>query len=191
MLKMTYQILYLGSPLLLVALASGFCVKFDWLRCLKRPLDLGRCFRGRRIFGDHKSWRGFILNVFFCVLGTIIQTWLTHRGFIPAWFPLLDYGKFGYLAGVLLGTGMTFGEMPNSFLKRQLAIPPGNKKKGPLGIIFFLFDQVDLTIGIWVFLFLLVRPSLTLVLWSFLLTFVLHIMISVVGYSLGMRETIL
>ena len=191
MLEMTYQILYLGSPLLLVAVGSGLCVKFDWLRFLKRPLDFGRSFRGRRILGDHKSWRGFVLNVVFCVFGTVIQKWLSHQGFIPAWLPLLDYGKFGYLAGTLLGIGMTFGELPNSFLKRQLEISPGNKKKGPTGIIFILLDQVDLTIGIWIFLSLLVRPGLTLVLWSFLLTFVLHMMISVVGYSLGMRKTIL
>ena len=54
---------------------------------------------------------------------------------------------------ILLGIGMTFGELPNSFLKRQLEIPPGRKKKGPLGILFFVFDQVDLIIGIWIFLF--------------------------------------
>ena len=191
MLKMTYQILYLGSPLFLVAVASGIFVKYDWLHRLNRPLDLGCYFKGRRIFGDHKSWRGFVLNVFFSVLGTGIQTWLSGRGFIPEWLPILDYGKSGYLAGVLLGLGMTFGELPNSFLKRQLTIPPGNRKKGLLGIVFILFDQVDLTVGIWIFLFPLIRPGLTLLLWSFLLTIVLHILISVVGYSLGMRKTIL
>lgn len=191
MLEMTCQILYLGSPLLLVAIASGLCVKYDCLSRLKSPLDFGRSLRGRRIFGDHKTWRGLVLNLFFCVLGTLIQTWLMHQGYIPAWLPLLDYRRFGYLAGILLGIGMTMGELPNSFLKRQVEIPPGGKKEGPLGIFFFLFDQVDLIIGIWICLFLLVRPDLTLVLWSFLLTIVLHMMISVIGYSLGMRETIL
>jgi hypothetical protein len=104
---------------------------------------------------------------------------------------LLDYRNYGYVIGILLGLGMTLGELPNSFVKRQLEIPPGKRKKGLLGVAFFLFDQVDLTIGIWVFLYLLIRPSLLLVLWSFLLTIVLHVTISSVGYLLGMRKTII
>jgi hypothetical protein len=55
---------------------------------------------------------------------------------------------------------------------------------------FFLFDQVNLTIGIWIFLFFLVRPSLLLVSWSLLLTLVLHMAISSVGHLAGMRKTI-
>ena len=73
---------------------------------------------------------------------------------------------------------------------RQMEIAPGRKKKGAWGIFFFLMDQVDLTIGIWVCLFLLIRPSLFLVLWSLLITLVLHILISTFGYILGMRKTI-
>ena len=64
------------------------------------------------------------------------------------------------------------------------------EKKGLLEVAFFLFDQMDLTMGIWVFIYLLIRPSLLLVLWSFLLTVVLHVTISSVGYLLGMRKTI-
>ncbi|GAH96436.1 unnamed protein product, partial [marine sediment metagenome] len=107
----------------------------------------------------------------------------------PPWLLLLDYGKSGYFFGILLGLGMTVGELPNSFAKRQLEILPGKGKKGLLGVAFFLFDQVDLTIGIWVFFFFLIRPSLLLVLWSFPLTIVLHVTISRVGYLLGMRKT--
>ncbi len=85
---------------------------------------------------------------------------------------------------------MTLGELPNSFIKRQLDIHPGRRKKGLLGVVFFLFDQVDLTIGIWLFLFFVIRPSVLLVLWSLVLTIVLHVTISSVGYLLGMRKTI-
>jgi hypothetical protein len=84
---------------------------------------------------------------------------------------------------------MTVGELPNSFLKRQLGIPPGGKKRGPVGLIFFLFDQVDLALGAWVFLYFLLRPGLCFFLWSLVLTIALHAAVSSVGYLLKMRQT--
>ena len=188
---MTYQLLFLGSPLFLVAAAHGLFIKYDWLRRLKKPLDLGLNFRGRRIFGDHKTWRGLVINVVFCTIGAIIQALLQNRGYLPEWLLLLDYKRYGYLVGILLGLGMTAGELPNSLIKRQLQIPPGKGKRGFLGLAFFLFDQVDLTIGIWIFLLFLVRPSLLLVLCSFPITIVLHLTISIVSYLLGVRKTII
>lgn len=190
LLVITCQLLFLGSPLLLVAVFQGLCMKYDWLSRLKRPLDLGLSFRGRRIFGDHKTWRGAAINIVFCVLGSMIQMSMQKMGVIPPWLPLLDYTIFGPLAGLLLGLGMTFGELPNSFLKRQAGIEPGTKGKKVWGLIFFTFDQVDLTIGIWIFLFLLIRPSFFLIAYSLFLTFLLHVSISTVGYFLGMRKTI-
>ena len=189
-MEMTYQLLFLASPLLLAAIGQGLCIKYDWLSRLKRPLDLGLMFRGRRVLGDHKTWRGLVINLVFCILGTMIQAWLHNAGFLPSWILLVDYRKYGHLVGILLGFGMTAGELPNSFLKRQLDIHPGKRKKGLLGVTFFLCDQVDLTIGIWVCLFFLVRPTLWLVLWSFLITIVVHVTVSGVGYLLGMRKTI-
>ncbi len=187
---MTYNILFLGSPLLLAAIGQGLCIKYSWLNRLKRPLDLGLMFRGRRVFGEHKTWRGLVINVVLCTLGTMIQTWLQNNDYVPQWLLLLDYKRYGFLAGLLLGFGMTLGELPNSFVKRQLDIHPGKKGSGLLGAAFFLFDQVDLTIGIWIFLFFLIKPSPVLILWSFLLTILLHIAISGIGYFLGMRKSI-
>ena len=187
---MTYQILFLGAPLLPAAIAHGLCVKYDWLKGLKRPLDFGLRFKGKRIFGDHKTWRAPVIYVVFCTLGTMVQAWLQGKGNLPQWLYLADYGRYGALLGILMGLGMAAGELPNSFLKRQLDVAPGKRKGGVVGVAFFLLDQVDLAIGIWVFLFLLIRPSWLLVAWSFLLTIVLHVAVSIVGYLLGMRETI-
>jgi hypothetical protein len=190
MLATTCQLLFLGTPLLLAAVAQGVCIKYDWFKILKRPLDMGRTYRGRRIFGDHKTWRGVLINVFGCSLGALIQGRLLAQVSFPPWLPLLDYDRHALLAGILLGAGMSFGELPNSFLKRQMEIPPGAQRKGVPGGAFFIFDQVDLVIGIWLFLFLLVRPSLSLVLCSFLLALPLHVCVSTAGYLLKMRKTL-
>ena len=190
MLEMTFQVIFLGSPLLLAAIAQGLCIKYDWLSRLRRPIDFGKSYKGKRIFGDHKTWRGLTINVFFCSLGAIIQAWLQSKGDLPQWLFLLDYKSQALTIGILIGFGMTVGELPNSFLKRRFGIPPGKSREGPLGVAFFISDQVDLTIGIWVFLFFLIRPSLWLVLWSLLLTLALHLAVSSVGYLLGMRKTL-
>ena len=190
MITTTCQILFLSSPLLLVAVAQGLCLKYDFLGWLKSPLDLGKTLNGKRIFGDHKTFRGFFINMVFCTIGAMIQARMQTTGLIPSWLLLMDYVKDWPLIGPLLGLGMTAGELPNSFLKRRLGISPGEKGGGLLGLGFFFLDQVDLTIGIWVFIFVLVRPSSGLVLWSFVLTILLHISVSTVGFLLGMRKTI-
>ena len=187
---MTYQILFLAVPLLFAAVAQGFVLKYDAFRFLKRPLDFGLCVRGNRVFGDNKTWRGLVMNVVFCVLGTLFQALLQKKGVVPEWLSVLDYKQNAPIVGVLLGLGMTVGELPNSFLKRQLRIPPGGKKRGPFGLIFFILDQVDLALGIWVFLYFLLRPGLCFFMWSLVLTFVLHTAVSSMGYLLRMRQTL-
>src|SRR4030042_5034221 len=100
--KVTCQILYLGSPTFLVALAQGLFIKYDWFGRLKRPLDLGMSIKGKRIFGDHKTWRGMVINLVFCTLGAMIQVWLQGQEHIPPWLPLFDYSRIGLLVGVLM-----------------------------------------------------------------------------------------
>lgn len=189
MLVMTCQILFLGAPLFPAVIAHGICMKYNFLPWLKRPMDFGKSWRGRRIFGDHKTWRAPVVYVVLCVPGTVIQAWLQNGDYLPSWLFLADYREHVWLVGTLLGLGMAAGELPNSFLKRRLNVAPGKKKAGIPGVAFFLFDQVDLAIGIWIFLFFLIRPPLLLMAWSFLLTLVLHVGISGAGYLLGMRET--
>jgi hypothetical protein len=190
MLVWTYQLLFFGSPLLLAAIVHGFCIRWDWFPSFRRPLDFGLHFRGKRLFGDNKTWRGLLIQVLLCTVGAMIQGWLQSEGFIPQWLAFFDYTRHGAAVGFFLGVGMTIGELPNSFIKRQMSIPPGERKGGGWGIFFLFLDQVDLVLGIWVFFFFVVRPSILLVVWSFVLAVALHLAISSVGFMLGMRKTI-
>lgn len=187
---MTLQIAFLGSPLLLAALANGLCMRFDCLKWLKRPIDLGRSFRGKRIFGDNKTGRGLFIVIVFCILGAWIQSLIQRTGQLPPWLPLCDYKSLWLPEGLALGLGATLGELPNSFLKRQFAILPGMRKRGILGGMFFVLDQVDLAIGVWIFLYFLLEPSMRLILLSLALTIPIHLLVSVIGYALGMRKTL-
>lgn len=183
------RFLYLAAPVFLAAVGHGFVLKFDWFKALKQPLDLGRTYKGIRIFGDHKTWRGLALNLCFCLLGAGVQGRLQGAGFLPSWISLVDYQKQGVEIGLLLGLGMTLGELPNSFLKRRLGIGPGQQGRGPWKVLFFLFDQLDLALGIWLFLFWLIRPSVGFFLYSLFLTLLFHTLVSLIGFCLGMRKT--
>ena len=152
MLIITSQVLFLGSPLFIAALSHGLCMKYNLLQCLKRPIDSGKNFRNKRLFGDHKTWRAPFIYVAVCLLAAMVQARIQDAGVLPEWLFLIDYHRKGCLVGLLLGIGMAVGELPNSFIKRQLDIAPGKNKQGLLGVVFFIYDQVDLAIGIWIFL---------------------------------------
>src|SRR6185312_8445688 len=78
-------------------------------------------------------------------------------------------------------------ELPNSFVKRRLGIPPGQQQRSPLGALISFYDQADwVPVGC-----LLLRP-----IWrmgpreageTFLLVAVVHVPINAVGYLIGAR----
>jgi len=94
--------------------------KYSWLPALNRPLDGGATFRGRRVLGDHKTWRGLLVGIVFGSITGIIL------------------GQSAVVGG-LLGFGALAGDAAKSFFKRQLNIAPG--KPWPL------FDQLDYVLG--------------------------------------------
>ena len=168
-----------GAPLLHVWVLRG-----DLLRGLKRPLDGGLRFRGRRLFGDNKTWRGALLMCSGVLLATVVLSlW-------PWWWDRLpedirDAGPVLY--GFLLGLGVVVGELPNSFLKRQLDIAPGSQRSSWSGRAITLLDQGDLVIGIWIALL----PIWTMPVWLAAIAFAaisaIHAAINVVGYAIGAR----
>ena len=92
-------------------------------RRLAMPVDGGRTFRDRRLLGDNKTLRGFVVMVPATGLAFLLRVTASRSRTVPGLWPLtpLEYGGLGVLAGA----GFMAGELPNSFLKRQLGIPPG------------------------------------------------------------------
>jgi len=161
----------LFTPLLAGFALNGVCIKTGILSALARPLDGGARWRGRRVFGDNKTWRGLVV----VALGTGL-------GFLAL------HGKWLGL-GVLVGTAAMLAELPNSFCKRQLDIAPGRRAGGAAAVLFHVLDQVDVVAGAWLVLWLVVPPTAGLVLASLAFVFVTHQLMTVVGYALGMRAT--
>ena len=183
-------ITYLFLPLLVGLALHGFCIKYDILPCLRRPIDRGRKFRGKRIFGDNKTYRGVVAVSFGTAIGFGLQSLLLHRIASIRSIELFDYAFFKSVGlGVAVGVAAMLSELPNSFIKRRLDIAPGTAAKGWKAVIFYAYDQIDFAIGAWLALAVAVPVTIGRVSLSLALLLVAHQLMSSVGYALGMRKT--
>jgi CDP-2,3-bis-(O-geranylgeranyl)-sn-glycerol synthase len=147
------------------------------------PLDGGLTCRGRRIFGDHKTARGFVVMVpaaasAFAALAAAVDT-------SRIWpLPIGGYAGLGALAGL----GFMAGELPNSFVKRQLGIAPGEPAAGRArAAVQCAIDHVDSAIGMLLAIRLVVPvPALT---WGLIVIAgpVFHLLFSVLFFRLGLK----
>ena len=152
-----YVIAYLFFPLLVGLALHGFCIKYDALAFLCRPIDRGRKFRGKRIFGDNKTYRGVVVVSLGTVIGFGLQSLLLHRIASVRSVELFDYAFFKSVAlGVAVGVAAMLSELPNSFIKRRFEIAPGRAAKGWKGVIFYVYDQIDFLLGSWLVLAIVV-----------------------------------
>ena len=107
---------------------------------LDAPVDLGVSFRGRRVFGTHKTFRGLIAGA---VAGGAT---FTAQGALATHWPLLSEltlirleGAWSPAGGALLGLGALLGDLVKSFFKRRAGIDPGRP--------WVPWDQIDWILG--------------------------------------------
>jgi hypothetical protein len=172
-------------PLLGATVAHAPVLRFDLLTGLKRPIDGGRTFRGRRLFGENKTWRGaacMSAGVFGAAVA--LHRSPRYRARLPAELRDLHPAVFG----AALAAGTVGGELPNSFLKRQLDIAPGSQRRSPLGVAVSVFDQGDFVPGIWLTLRPFWAMSTRQALDAFATVAAVHYVVNVVGYAMGARK---
>src|SRR5215510_11201112 len=185
-----YVIAYLFLPLLVGLALHGFCIKYDVLTFLCRPIDRGRSFRGKRIFGDNKTYRGVVAVSLGTAIRVGLQSLLLHRITSIRGIELFDYEYFKSLAlGLAVGVAAMLSELPNSFIKRRFEIAPGSVAKGWKRAIFYIYDQIDFLLGAWLVLAIVVTATVGRVLFSAGFLLVAHQLMSSVGHALGMRKT--
>jgi CDP-2,3-bis-(O-geranylgeranyl)-sn-glycerol synthase len=147
----------IASALFLVAAFSGAGVcQALWLSSARSrrfdvPIDGGRTWRGRRLFGDNKTLRGFVVMVPATAASFALVAAAWPGAAAGALWPLslAGYASLGAWAGV----GFMAGELPNSFIKRQLDIAPGAPARGRwLHPLFAMIDRCDSVVGAMAFL---------------------------------------
>jgi CDP-diglyceride synthetase len=179
-------------PVIAGIINSIFC-KTKLLNKLKVPMDFNKKFiDGKRIFGDNKTWKGFIgyiiLNTLFAVLFGYIWkiTKLEHLNY----FYINHHNTFTYnlLIGFLLGLFYALFELPNSFLKRRLDIKPGKTLKGSKKILFIILDQADSIFGIALVVWMFYPIGIKIYLLFILLGTITHLLINMLLYFLHVRK---
>jgi hypothetical protein len=173
-------------PALGGAIAHAPFLRFDLAPGLRRPLDGAATLRGRRLLGDNKTVRGALVMAG----GTLAATGLLHR---LAWYrerlpsELRRAGPLRH--GALLGAAVVLGELPNSVLKRQLGIGPGERAHSPIGAALAVHDQADFVLGSWPLFRPVWRMSALELAEAFAVVAAVHIALNLAGYALGARTS--
>ncbi len=181
--------LFLTAAFVLAGLAHSAWLRTALSRRLTMPLDGGARFRGRRVFGDNKTIRGFVVMVpasaaAFMLMFTVIGWW-NSDALVSLW--PLSVGEFAAL-GALAGFGFMAGELPNSFVKRQLDIAPGQAPAGAFATtVSFVADRIDSILGMLIALSCAVAvPAMT---WFYVLLIGpgIHFAFSALLYRMGVK----
>ncbi len=159
-----------------------FAAKIPRLSTLNAPIDSGRTYRGLRIFGAHKTWRGLITGIIFATLVLGLQQLAVGQfGWLRDLTSQVDYVDLPTLVlGPLFAIGALGGDAIESFFKRQRRIPPGQG--------WFPFDQTDYIIGGAIATMPFVSLSLWQYAWLLALWLLVHLAASLIGYLIGVKE---
>ena len=178
---------------LIVAFVLAGLLHSAWLRSpasrrLAIPIDGGAHFRGRRVFGENKTVRGFVVMVpaaalMFVALAGAART---LPDLAASLWPL---GLGGYAAlGAWAALGFMLGELPNSFVKRQLDVAPGDAPRGRVAaLVGFVVDRLDSIVGMLTAVTIAVPTPWTTWLWVLILGPTIHWSFSVLLYRLGVK----
>jgi len=153
------------------------------------PVDFGKSWRGKRILGDGKTWRGFfgggLAGVVFGLILIGISYFFDSENF---W----GYGPFWKNVGILfcLSFGSLFGDMLGSFIKRRLGINRGQKAP--------ILDQFDFVIGAflitaiffprWVYDTYIEGWHIVALIFVLIMTLILHRVVNIIGYKAGLKN---
>ncbi len=153
------------------------------------PVDFGKSWKGIRILGDGKTWRGLFGGAFTGVVIGLIQVGISTLCNSP------DNWGFGSLWGCVgimfcLSFGSLFGDMLGSFIKRRMKIERGQKAP--------VLDQYDFVIGAflittifypnWVYSMFIEGYHIIGLIVLLVAIWGLHRGVNVIGYKLGLKN---
>lgn len=131
------------------------------------PIDFGRSLSdGERIFGDHKTIRGF-------VSGLII-------GFVVALFESYFVSSSLFLLAVLASLGALLGDLAGAFVKRRFRIKPGAPLPG--------VDQLDFVVGAILLVSAVFQITIGSLLIMILVTPPIHLVANIGAYLLRLKS---
>jgi hypothetical protein len=156
-----------------------------WLRSplslrFAKPIDCGKMFLGKRVFGDNKTWRGLMVLPLAAMILFSVSSLL--RSYYTPWMArgmwelsTIQYAFLGFVGG----TALMLAELPNSFFKRQLNVAPGQAPKTTLLAIFCaILDRIDSVLGALIVLNLFIPIAVTTWLWCLVFGCIVHYLLN-------------
>jgi hypothetical protein len=148
------NLIWLALGLFIAGVIEAFLWKTSIFKWLDRPIQTDW-------FGANKKWRGLIslpiamlFSVYLLHFVELNLSFLTQDVVLFSNFNLIEFG-------LLVGFIFNLSELPNSFIKRRLNIPPGDESSK----VFYFIDHMDSTYGV-------------LILWYLYFHFPLHLIIT-------------
>ena len=168
---MAIHLLLLVVPLVVSNVLHMVVVKKNWLPVLAQPVSV-------QLFGEHKTWRGFLLLPL--LNGAVLWLIAPVTKALPA--------GTAFWTGAALGFAYMLAELPNSYLKRRRGIAPG-ENAGRNRLLFMLLDKTDSALGVCLLYFFLRDIQLFQVVALFLLSSGAHIFFSLLLVSLHLKKS--
>jgi hypothetical protein len=148
------NIIWLACALFLAGVLESFLWKTPVFQYLNFPIN-------NQLFGANKRWRGLVSLPLANLVATYVFYYLDIT-FFERSKNLIHFSDYNCLEyGLLVGLVFNLSELPNSYIKRRLQIPPGDESNP----WFYLVDHLDSTYGV-------------LLLWWLYFQFPLHLIIT-------------
>ncbi len=145
------------------------------------PVDFGKTWNQKKIFGSHKTYRGLVSGILMGMLIFYIQQKLyTHYPVLKS-LSYFDYSSMSPWLGAWMGFSALVGDLVKSFFKRRFNIEPGNP--------WIPFDEIDWILGLLAGISFVFVPGWNLVLASLAVGVSLHFIIRRIGYLLHFVPT--
>jgi CDP-2,3-bis-(O-geranylgeranyl)-sn-glycerol synthase len=172
--------LWIFLPALFANMFAAVSRHIPYTDFLAKPVDFGKKIKNHRIFGDGKTFRGFIFGILASIILVYSQQNLSELQLIQN-FLTVSYTDFSTFAwGLGIGFGALMGDTIESFFKRRLNVGRGES--------FFPFDQIDFAIG--AALFSLFYRQLDILYYLILipLFFIIHLIGKYIGFKLKIDD---
>ena len=188
------KLCYLMLPVILAGIFNMVFVKLPVLDSLKIPMDGGKILSdGKRLWGDHKTWKGFFGMIVLTALFMFMFDVLYRHVEWARTLSLIPYGEFpnpvfSFIWGAIWGFGYVFFELPNSYIKRRIDISPGKQGSGIIGKVFTVIDQTDSVIGCVIFMMVFYVPAFKDAIAIIILATLFHYIINILLYLVGLKK---
>ena len=136
-LQDTFNLLWLGVGLFIAGVLEALLWKTSLFEPLNRPIQ-------SELFGENKKWRGLFSLPLTTAIAVIFLQFIEATTVASSQNFVLFSQFNGLKYGLLVGLVFNLSELPNSFIKRRLKIPPGDESS----ILFYFVDHMDSTYGV-------------------------------------------